>query len=337
MSDRSAETPAKPAQATNSAADAPNRAAAKKHTQRSGSGRRMTGPERVFNVFNMTLMVLACVIFLYPYVNQLAISVNAAADTALGGITIFPRKLSKENYEMVLGNDMFINAFVVSVFRVLSGTLLSLCATYFAAYALSKKTLPGRNIFTTILIIPMFISGGMIPTFILYRELKMMNTFWVYILPGMFAFYNMIIFRTFLRTIPESLEESVMLDGANSVQIMLYIYVPLSAPVIACISLWIAVHHWNDWTSTLLFANTKKLHTLQFMMYRLLKESEVLMQIAADRARQGLALGQETAPTVTPESIKATTLMVSTLPIVIVYPFLQKYFVKGIMIGAIKE
>jgi len=121
------------------------------------------------------------------------------------------------------------------------------------------------------------------------------------------------------------------------VQIMLYIYVPLSAPVIACISLWIAVRHWNDWTSTLLFVQSKKLHTLQFMMYRLLKESEVMMQIAADRARQGLALGQDTAPTITPESIKAATLMVSTLPIVIVYPFLQKYFVKGIMIGAIKE
>ena len=302
-----------------------------------GGGRRMTGQERVFNIFNMALLIITCVVFLYPYINQFAISINAASDTALGGVTIFPRVLSKENYEMVLGNDMFINAFSISVTRVLAGTLLSLCVTYSAAYAISKRTLPGRNIFVTILIIPMFISGGLIPTFILYRELKIINTFYAYILPGMFAFYNMIIFRTFLRTIPESLEESFMLDGANSVQIMFYIFIPLSAPVIACIALWVAVHHWNDWTSTLLFVQTRRLHTLQFMMYRLLKESEVMMQIAADRARQGLALGQDTAPTITPESIKAATLMVSTLPIVVVYPFLQKYFVKGIMIGAIKE
>ena len=304
---------------------------------KSHSGRRMTVSEHVFNIFNMTLLSLLCVVFLYPYVNQFVISINKASDTALGGITVFPRVLSIENYEMVLGNELFTNAFAVSVMRVLCCTALSLIVTYSAAYALSKRSLPGRGIFTTMLIIPMFISGGLIPTFILYRELKLINNFFVYIFPGLFGFYNMIIFRTFLRTIPESLEESFMLDGANSVQIMLYIYVPLSTPVIATIALWMSVSHWNDWTSTLLFVQSRALHTLQFMMYRLLKESEVMMQIAADRARQGLATGQDTAPTITPESIKAATLMVSTLPIVVTYPFLQKYFVKGIMIGAIKE
>ncbi len=299
-------------------------------------GRRWKASERVFNVFNITLMVLLCIAFIYPYVNQLAVSLNESNDTALGGITVYPRVVTFENYDMVFSNSMFTGALFVSVVRVVVGCLSGLFVTYSAAYALSKQSLPGRAFFTTVLLIPMFVSGGMIPTFILYRMMGLMNRFPVYILPYLFGFYNMIIIRTYLRTIPESLEESAMLDGANSVDIMFRIYVPLSMPVIATIALWMAVFHWNDWTSTLLYVQSKSLHTLQFMMYRLLKESEVMMQIAADRARQGLATGED-VPKVTPESLKAATLMVSTIPIVVVYPFLQKYFVKGIMIGAIKE
>ena len=298
--------------------------------------RRSRG-ERAFEAFNVSLMVLLSVVFLYPYVNQLAISLNDARDTAKGGVYFWPRALSMENYDAIVRNSQFTNAAFVSVMRVLVGTAMALIVTYSAAYALSKKTLPGRMGITTYLLIPMFISGGLIPTFVLYRFIGIMNSFWVYVLPGLFSFYNMIIFRTFLNTIPPSLEESVMLDGANSVQIMAYIYVPLSMPVIATVTLWLAVGQWNDWVSTLYFVQTKSLHTLQYMMYRLLKESELIVQIMAERARMGLVSSESSGATITPESMKAATLIVSTLPIVCVYPFLQKYFVRGIMIGAIKE
>jgi len=298
--------------------------------------RRSKG-ERVFELFNILLMILLSIVFLYPYVNQLAISLNDARDTARGGVYLWPRTVTWDNYDAIFKNTQFVNASVVSVMRVLVGTLMALFVTYSAAYALSKRTLPGRMGITTYLLIPMFISGGLIPTFVLFRFIGIMNTFWVYILPGLFSFYNMIIFRTFLHTIPSSLEESVMLDGANSIQIMTHIYIPLSMPVIATVTLWLAVGQWNDWTTTLFFVQSKALHTLQYMMYRLLKESELIVQMVAERARQGLASSESEAAKITPESMKAATLMMSTLPIVCVYPFLQKYFVKGIMIGAIKE
>ncbi len=292
--------------------------------------------ERAFGIANILFMSLLCIVFLYPYVNQLAVSLNDGADTARGGITLFPRVFTLENYITVLTNGAFHSAIVVTVLRVILGTATGLFFTLAAAYALSKKELPGRGFFITMLIIPTFISGGLIPTFMLYKELHLINNFWVYIIPAAFSFYNMIVIRSYLYTIPASLEESAMLDGANTYQILFRIYLPLCMPVIATISLWLAVMHWNDWTTTLMFVQKQKYHTLQFILYRILKESELIMQMAVDRAMQGDTSGAG-VPRVTPEATKAATLIVSTLPIVAVYPFVQKYFVKGVMLGAVKE
>lgn len=292
-------------------------------------------PEKIFNVFNIGIMISTSIIFLYPYINQLAISLNEGQDTGYGGITIYPRVFTLDNYMTVFGNDLFFQSFMISILRVIIGTAVGIFITLTAAYALSKKRLPGKNFFITMLIIPMFINGGIIPKFVLYRHLDLINSFWVYIWPSAYAFYNMIIMRTYLSSLPDSLEESAMIDGANPIQILIKIYIPLSMPVIATISLWLAVMHWNDWTTTLLFVTSKKYHTLQYILYRIFKEAELIMQMAVEKAMEGEA--DSIAGVVTPESVKASTLIVSTLPIVVLYPFLQKYFVKGVMIGAIKE
>lgn len=297
---------------------------------------RASNGERLFNGFNMLLMLLLSALFLYPYLNQLAVSFNDGNDTAYGGITIFPRVWTLENYEAVLSNESFLRAAFVTVSRVVIGTATGLIMTMAAAYALLKKDLPGRNLFLTLLLIPTFIQGGLIPNFILFRELDLINSFWVYIFPSMFVFYNMLIMRAYLGTIPVSLEESAKLDGANSVQILFKLYLPLSMPVVATISLWIAVMHWNDWTTTLLYVQSSNMQTLQFMLYKILKESELMMQMAVERSMQGSG-ESASMPRITPTSVRAATLIVSTLPIVMVYPFVQKHFVKGVMLGAIKE
>lgn len=292
--------------------------------------------ERLFGVFNIVFMIFLCIVTLYPYINQLAVSLNDGQDTIFGGISFYPRKFTLENYITVFTNSGFANSLFISVARVVAGTALGIILITGAAYAMTKKDLPGRSFLITFLIIPTFISGGLIPTYILYRYLHLMNKFLVYIIPMAFVFYYMIIVRTYLQSIPVSLEESALIDGANEVQILFRIMLPLSMPVMATVILWLGVMHWNDWTTSLYFVTKKNIFTLQFIMYKVVKEAELVNEMATARAMT--AGGGNAQPIkVTPESVKAATIIVATLPIVMLYPFLQKYFIKGVMIGAIKE
>ncbi|MCD9021619.1 carbohydrate ABC transporter permease [Cohnella silvisoli] len=297
---------------------------------------RISRGERLFRLLNVIIMIFLCVITLYPYLNQLAVSLNDGQDTVFGGITLYPREFTWSNYVTVFSNSSFVGSVLISVSRVVLGTLLGLVLITGAAYALTKKDLPGRNFFIYILIIPTFISGGLIPMYFLYRYLHLMNHFLVYILPMAFVFFYMIIVRTYIQSLPVGLEEAALIDGANEVQILSRIIVPLSMPVMATVTLWLAVTHWNDWTTSLYFVTKKDLFTLQFIMYKVIKEAELLNEIAVSQAMSG-GSGTRRLITVTPESIKAATLIVATLPIVLLYPFLQKYFINGVMIGAIKE
>ncbi len=293
--------------------------------------RRTTG-EKVFNVFNIIFMVLLCIITVYPYLNQLAISLNEGMDTMMGGITIFPRKFTLENYKSVLTNSQFLHAAFISVAKVVLHTLLSLAVTFCAAYALTRRGLPARKKFTFFLMIPAYITPGVIPIYILYRYLGLIDSFWVYVLPGAFVFYNMVIIRSFLQDIPYSIDESAMIDGANELQIMWKITLPLSLPVLATVTLWLAVASWNEYNSTLMYITDNNLYTLQYLMMQIVKESELVQQMAIESAMGNV--DASVAPT--PDSIKAASLMVTTIPIIMIYPFLQKYFVKGITVGAVK-
>lgn len=289
--------------------------------------------EKIFAVVNTIIMVLICVVSVYPYLNQLALSLNDGMDAISGGITIFPREFTFENYRTVFSDPSFLAAAKISVLRVILATLLGLLVTYAAAYGLTRRGLPYRKQLTLFLMLPSYIPVGTIPTYINMKNLGLINNFWVYILPGLFAFYNMVIIRSYLQELPPEMEESAKIDGANDLIIMFRIIFPMTLPVVACVALWISVGAWNDWTTTLTYITDRELHTLQYLMMRLVKEAELANSMSM---QQAMSKGQEVKAKVTGDTVKAATLIVTTLPILMVYPFLQKYFIKGINIGAVK-
>lgn len=294
-----------------------------------------TVSRKVFNVFNILFMVFLCVIMLYPYLNQLAVSLNDSLDTAVGGITIFPRKPTFGNFKTVLTDETIYRSAIISVLRSVLGTFLALFVTYTAAYALSKPTLKGRTVINWYLSIPMYISAGTIPIYILYRYLGLMNNYLVYILPGMFSFYNMLIIRSYIESLPVSLEEAALVDGANEIQVMFKIFLPMSMPVIATVVLWVAVGYWNDWTTTLYYITKPKMYSLQYVMMQIIKQSEAAQNISSG-ASGVISSADKSEVNVTPESVQAAVIIVATVPIIIVYPFLQKYFIGGVTLGAVK-
>lgn len=290
---------------------------------------------KTFLAVNAIVLIFISALMIYPYLNQLAIALNDGNDSALGGITIFPRKFTLINFQTILSDPSVGKATLVSVLRTVLNVVIHLFVTFSAAYALTRRNLRGRSVINKVFMLTMYINAGTIPTYILYRYLGLINNFWVYVLPYSFSFYNMIIMRSFIQELPIALEESALLDGANELVIMLRIIVPLSKPVLATIALWVAVGQWNDYSSTLMYVTDKNLFSLQYLMLRIIKQGEALKQIGLDQA-MGADTTAATAQT-TSESIKAAMLIVSTVPILCIYPFLQKYFVKGVTLGAVKE
>lgn len=288
---------------------------------------------KVFQVLNAVFLLFVALVMIYPYLNVLALSLNDAADSALGGITVFPRVFTLDNFKSVLNSNYILTAGVISVARVVIGTVIAVVVQFSAAYVMTKKDLPGRDGLLMFLTIPMFITGGLVPTYILYSKINLLNNFLVYILPSAFSFYNLIIIRSFIVTIPGELQEAAKIDGASELRILVRIIIPLSLPIIATIALWVAVGYWNDYSTTLYFITQKKYYTLQYVLMEIIKEGERIAQIAAESRNSG---GSEESIKITPEALKAAQIIVTTIPIIIVYPFLQKYFVKGVMVGSVK-
>lgn len=291
---------------------------------------------RVFQVFNTLLMIGLAIVFIFPYLNTLAKSLNEAADSARGGLTIYPRVFTIENYRTLFADGDIPIAAIVSVSSVLISVVLSIIVQFGAAYALSKKSFPGKNFFSTLFMIPMFISAGLVPVYVLISKMGLLNNFWVYIVPTLFSFYNVIIIRTFIQsTIPASLEESALIDGANELTIFAKMIIPLSKPILATVALWVMVGRWNDWTTPLYYIRKPSLFNLQYIMMQMVKESERLQQLQQAAIESGQAVDSVQMKT-SSDGLIAAQVMVTTIPIICVYPFLQKYFVKGIMIGSVK-
>jgi putative aldouronate transport system permease protein len=291
------------------------------------------------------LQVIICFILtvlgfstLYPFWNSLVISFNVGSDTSLGGITFWPRKFTLENYSLVIGDGRISQAFMISALRTVSGTLLSVLFTAVFAYGLSKRELIGRKYYMIFCIITMYFSGGLIPSFLLIRGMGMMDTFWVMIIPGLISVYNMIIFRTFFLGLPAGLEESARMDGCNHFGVLFRIVLPISGPVIATLSLFTAVWHWNDWFSPTIYINDTRLLPIQTLLKQILNSNIVTEQLLQSVGNNAAAQDRlAAAQSVTTRSLSMATTMVATLPIIMVYPFLQKYFVKGVLIGSLKE
>lgn len=295
---------------------------------------KKTKGEQIFNIFNLILMFLVALVMLYPYLNQVAVSFNEGMDSMRGGITIFPRKFTLANYEAVLANDGFLQAVIITVSKVVLHTIIALVVTFACAYALSRRGLRWKKAITYYFILPGYFSAGIIPVFILYRTLGLIDNYLVYIIPGMFSFYNMVVLRGFLQELPVSIEESAMVDGANEIYIMFKMIIPMSLPAVATITLWLAVGGWNDWMTTLVYTTDPDLQTLQFFLMQMIKQSERAAQMALEMS-MGAAEDQLNMPTTA--AVQAATLVATSLPIVLLYPFLQKYFIKGINLGAVKE
>lgn len=291
---------------------------------------------KFFSACNWIFMIGIFLIMLLPYLHVLAKALNDGNDTLLGGLSFWPRKFTWVNFSVLLKDESMIRAFVLSVIRVVLGTLLCVAVQFASAYVLSKRTLPGGKYLMLFLAIPMFFSGGLIPTYILFVNLKLINNFWVYIIPMVCSYYNVLVLRSYIvSSVPESLSEAAYLDGAGELKTMWKIVFPLSKPVIATVALWIAVGHWNDWNSTLMYVTKPDLYTLQYKLMQLIKESERIQSLVQDAAMSGSTEANLNIQA-TPDSLISAQVIVTTLPIIMVYPFIQKYFMKGITLGAVK-
>ena len=297
--------------------------------------RKVAISRRIFNVLNFVFMLLVVAVMVLPYVHVIAKSLNDAKDTAKGGITLWPRKFTWLNYEAVIMDEAFLRAAIVSVLRVLAGTLLALVVQFMAAYAFTRKDLIGRGPLLMFLMIPMYFGGGLIPTYILFANTGFINNYLTYILPSCFSLYNMVIIRSYINTLPAGLTEAAKLDGASEMGILLRIVVPLSKPIMATMALWSAVGHWSDWTTTMYYFTKKKMFTLQYVLVRILKEAQAIADLIRDALMRGEIINLEM--NITPEAVQCAQIIVTTVPIIISYPFLQKYFIHGVVMGAVKD
>lgn len=299
--------------------------------------KRTSTAYKIFTVFNYLIMICLSLIIVFPYLNVIAKAFNEGMDTSLGGVTIFPRVPTLDNFKTLFENPSVGVASRVTIIRVIAGVFAGLLVQFTAAYALSRKELRYKKFFHVFLMIPMYFGGGLIPQYILYSNMHLLNNMLVYILPTAFSFYNMVIIRTYMYTIPDSLSEAARLDGANEFRIFATIILPLCKPILATITLWLAVGHWNDWTTTLYFVTRRDLYTLQYVLMRVLKEAEEINKMLQEAIQSGGNININLDNAATPEAVQAAQIVLTTLPIVIIYPFLQKYFIKGVMLGAVKE
>lgn len=304
--------------------------AAKKRTQVSDS---------VFNIFNFLVLGLLVVVTVYPFWNTIAISFNDGLDSIRGGIRLWPRKFTLQNYKALFTTGEIFNAFLVSVTRTVLQTVLSVFCTCMLAYALSRKEFIIRKPLTTILVISMYVSAGLIPSYMLIKKLGLLNSYAVYIVPNLVDVFNFILVRTYINGLPDSFVESARIDGANEFKIFIRIIMPLIVPAVAMICLFVAVGAWNSWFDTYLYTSGKQqLHSLQYKLMQFLQASQNQSSSAADANALAVAAASGSASAmVTPISIRASITVVATLPILVVYPFLQKYFVVGMTIGGVKE
>ena len=299
-------------------------------------GIKRTVGDWVFDSFNTAFMIAIFIIMIYPFWYCIILSFNDPLDYYKGPLFLWPRVFSLENYQFVLQGKNFGVATFNSIARTITGTILHCVITGAAAYGLSKKHLMLRGVYTKIFVFTMFFGGGMIPGYLLIRALGMLDTFWVYIIPSCFSFYNAILFMAFYDSIPASLEESARIDGATLPTIFFKIIFPVSKPIFATIALYQIVGQWNAWMDTLLYTKGDHLMTLQAILMRLIKVADNIIEMLKTMSSVG-GVQADMASRITPVAIRVAAMVITTFPIVVVYPFFQKYFVKGIMLGSVKE
>lgn len=295
--------------------------------------KRIKRGDIVFPVVNTLILCLLMFITLYPVLNTVAISFNDGTDALRGGITLWPRVFSTRAYQDIFNDPAIYRAFFISVSRTVITTILNLILTSMLAFSLSRKEYVLRHFITTLMVLTMYVNAGLIPNYLLISNtLGLKKTFWVYIIPTMFSCFNMIVIRTYISGLPEALVESARIDGAGDVRIFWQIIFPLCTPVLATVALFVAVGSWNQWFDTQLYNGSKKnLYTLQYLLKMKLATTSQSMN-AAQTSADALKNSSQT----TPITIRCAITVVSALPILVVYPFLQRYFVTGMVLGGVK-
>jgi putative aldouronate transport system permease protein len=282
------------------------------------------------DVFIYGLLVVIVFSTIYPFWHVLMYSISDSLESMRGGLFFHPRKFTLLGYKMLFNTKQIYIAYRNTIMKTVIGTFLSLVISALTAYPLSLKRFRGRRFFSGMIFFTMLFSGGIIPTYLLIRDLRLLNTFWVYVIPGMMSAYNMFILRNYFSSIPSSLEESAMLDGANPFQTLFLVILPLAAPALAAIAMFYGVGNWNSYMDGILYVNNQDLQLLQVYLRQM---------VGVAGAKQALsdASGSlsETAR-LTEETMKMVVISVAVLPVLFVYPFLQKYYTKGIMVGSVK-
>lgn len=290
-----------------------------------------TRGEKIFNVFNYIILTLFAFTTLYPFLYTLSISLSTKAEAETLGLHILPnfQKITIDPYNMVFKNAEIWNAYKYTLFRTIVGTFLSLLVTCFYGYALSRPTLPLKRFFVIYIMFTMLFNGGQVPTYLNIKSLGLINNIWVYVLPMLISAYNVIVSRSFFASLPESLNESAKIDGAGEFRIFFQIIVPLSKPIVMTLALWNAVAHWNAWFDGMMYITDSRKIVVQNYIQRIVNEGQTNLitdtnASAADQIQ------------VTGKTIQSASIMVSIIPILLFYPFVQKYFVKGVTLGAVK-
>lgn len=283
---------------------------------------------RVFDAFLYLLLTLLCITIIYPFLHLLALSFNQGIDAIRGGIGIWPRAFTTENYALVFQDQGLISAVGMTVLRTVVGTTVEVILTAGVAYCFTKS-LVGYKFYMALYLIPMYWGAGIIPTYLVYREMGILNSFWIYILPNLAFGYNIIVMRTNFKSIPPALEESAEIDGASVLRIFLQIIIPLSGPVLATIALFAAVFQWNSWFDTLMYTRSDSLETLSSLLAQMLMEQQ--------SSYVGSAIVTKRANHLTPEVLRAAMTIITTVPILFVYPFVQRFLISGVMVGSVKE
>jgi len=295
--------------------------------------------DRSFTISNTVILTIFAFLCMYPFWYILILSLNEGRDAALGSLYWWPRVFTLDNYRVMLSDPAIINAFWVTVKRTVIGTFGSLIVTSLVAFALSRKELPGRKQLLLLFLFIMLFSGGLIPFYLQLYHLGLLNNFWVYVIPSLFSVWNMFVMKTsFQNSIPENVIESVKLDGGGYVRVYFHIVLPFSVPLFAALGLFTAVGLWNDWFTGAFYVSDLGLQPLPTYLQRMLSTIEASQKISASSQ---MAMMNQTRlynpDAITTKSVRMATIMITMLPILIVYPFLQRFFVKGVLIGSVKE
>lgn len=293
--------------------------------------KKLTKTDIILDITILIFLAVITFITVYPFWNILIVSLNDAQDALRGGLFFWPRKFSLASYEQILSNKEFMASIKVTVARTLIGTPIAVLVTAMCAYAVSRKELVGRKFLNLFFIFTMYFGGGIVPYYMIIKSLGLTDNFLVYVIPGAMGVYNMILIRSYIDTIPEDLFESARLDGANDVIIFFKIILPIAKPILVTVALFVAVTQWNSWFDAYLFTSSQDLKPMQSILV------EILNQYQTGDSQSSQMSAAAAGRTTTPDSIRMAATIVSTIPIIIVYPFIQKYFVKGMMIGAVKS